>query len=77
VVPLVVRRSQLVGHLLLLRREARVERLERPEKTRFVLGAHLRELLAQRKTLDEAQPLAVLLAAGFPLRLGRAKAGPG
>jgi hypothetical protein len=59
-VPFVVRRNQLVGYLLLLRREARVERLERREKTRFVLGAHLRELLAQRKTLDCIHRPAVL-----------------
>ena len=58
--PFVVRRNQLVGHLLLLRREARVERLERREKTRVVLGAHLRELLTQRETLDRIHRPAVL-----------------
>ena len=51
-VPFVVRRNQLVGHLLLLWREARVERLERREKTRVVLGTYLRELFALRETLD-------------------------
>jgi hypothetical protein len=58
--PFVVRRNQLVGHLLLIRREARVERLESREKTCVVFGTHLRELPTQRETLDCIHRPAVL-----------------
>ena len=45
-VPMVVGADQLVSHLLLLGRQAGVERLERSKKTSVVVRAHFRELLA-------------------------------
>jgi hypothetical protein len=43
--PPVMRCDQLVCQSLLLRRQGRIERLERGEKTGVVIGAHPRKLL--------------------------------
>src|SRR6266481_10138473 len=59
-VPMVVGSDQLVSHLLLLRRQAGIERLERSKETGVVVDAHLRELLAQLEALDRVHVTALL-----------------
>jgi hypothetical protein len=56
--------DELVGHLLLLGRQAGVERLERNKKTGVIPGAHLRELLAELEALDRIHIGAVLAGGG-------------
>jgi hypothetical protein len=53
-VPMVAGTDQLVGHLLLLGRQAGVERLECSKKTGVVVTPHFRELLSQLEALDRS-----------------------
>ena len=62
-VPAVVRRGQRVGHFLLLRRQAGVERLERGEQPRIVVGTDLRELFTLLQTLFRTHPFPLWRAA--------------
>ena len=59
-VPMVAGIDQLVGHLLLLGRQAGVERLECSKKTGVVVDPHLRELRAQLEALDRVHVTAML-----------------
>jgi hypothetical protein len=52
--------ERLVSHLLLLRRQAGVEQLERSNKTSVIVGAHLGKLLAQLETLHHVHIAPVL-----------------
>src|SRR5712691_2622011 len=71
-VPMVAGTDQLVGHLLLLGRQAGIERLECRKKTGVVVGPHFRKLLAQLEVLDCVRARAVLPCGGNSLieRLG-------
>src|SRR5271166_4871823 len=71
-VPMVAGADQLVGHLLLLRRQVGVERLECSKKTGVVVDPHFRKLLAQFEALDSVRVGEVLPCGGNSLieRLG-------
>lgn len=63
-VPPVVRDNELVGDLLLFRRQAGIERLERREQACVVVGAHFLELLPQVDALHCVHRSAVLPGGG-------------
>ena len=77
-VPMVAGSDQLVGHSLLLGRQAGVERLECSKKTGVVIGPYFRKLLSQLEALDRVDASAVLPCGGNSLieRLGVSRALP-
>ena len=70
VVPAMLRPDQRVRHLLLLRRQAGVKRLQCRDQTPVVIGAQLGELAAQGQALDRVR-IGVLLAGGRDLLVER------
>src|ERR1700756_3646710 len=58
--PVVVGPDEFIGHVLLLRRQAGVERLERREETPVIVGTQFGELPPRLEALDRIHRAAVL-----------------